>query len=97
MSKIADMSAEDRKALVERIGETIKKHELEGVMVKTSRETVCQLSAPEMQDNFTISVEKSFNPEFKDKVDAFKKDAEELVKDVEGATIKVNVMLGPGC
>lgn len=33
----------------------------------------------------------------KTQVDAFKTDAEEIVKDVEGATVKVNIQLFPGC
>ena len=49
-----------------------------------------------MEDKFTISVEKDFKPELKEQVDAFKKDIDEVVKDIEGVSIKVNVKLGPG-
>lgn len=97
MTSVSEMSAEDRQALVQRIGEVVKKHQLEGVKVETSRETVCQLNAPVMQDNFSISVEKSYPPEMKEKVDAFKKDVDEVVKDVKGVKMNVGVKLGPGC
>jgi len=51
----------------------------------------------DVEDKMEIIVEKMLNPDLKDKVDAFKAEAEEIVKDVEGATIKVGVQLGAGC
>ena len=98
MSSVSKMTADERTKLVGELGAAIKKHGLEAeLQVKTSRETVCALAAPGVEDKFEISVEKACKPDLKEKVDAFKAEAEPLVKDVEGASIKVNIQLGAGC
>jgi len=52
-----------------------------------------------MGDKLSISVEKNLPPdeETKKKVEAFKKDAEEITKGIQGVEIKVNCVVGVGC
>ena len=98
MSKVSEMSTEDRKGLITKIAECIKKHGFENdVKVKTTRETVCNMKETDVEDNFGIVIEKMFSPDKKAAVDAFKNELNDVVKGVEGVSVKVGVQLGPGC
>lgn len=87
---------EDRNALIEKLSNCIKSHNLD-LTVDTSRETVCALAASTVEDKFEVKVEKKFGPDMKEKVDAFKKDADAIVEGIEGASVKVSVEMKAGC
>jgi len=83
--KVSEMTADERKEVIGKIAECIKKHGLEAdVKVKTARETVCDMKKADIEDNFTIVVDKMFPPEKKETVDAFKEDVTKAVEGYEG-------------
>jgi len=62
----AEMSADDRDALIAKIAPIIKESGLEGITVKTSRECVCPMAADKIEDSISLTIEKSFGPDKKD-------------------------------
>lgn len=98
MSKVSEMTADDRKALVGKISTCIKSHGFENdIKVKTVRETVCDMKKTDVEDNFSIVVDKMFGPDKKEAADKLKEELSKVVEGVAGVSIKVGVQLGPGC
>jgi len=98
MSKVSEMTADQRKDLVGKISTCIKSHGFENeIQVKTVRETVCDMKQTNVEDSFSIVVEKMFGPDKKEAVDKLKEDLTAIAKEVEGVAVKVGVQLGPGC
>ena len=91
MTDFAEMSADDRNALIAKITPIIKESGLEGITVKMSRECVCPMSADAMEDTLSLNIEKSFGPDKKDEVDAFKTKMDEAISGVKNVKMDVKI------
>lgn len=97
MSDFATMSADERKALMEKVGAICKDSGLEGISIKMSRETVCPVAAASIEDSISLSIEKTFGPDKKDLVDKFKNDVNGAITGIKNVKNEVKIQLGPGC
>jgi len=91
MTDFETMSADERTALIQKIAPIIKESGLEGIEVKMSRECVCPMSADSLEDKCSLSIEKSFAPDKKDQVEAFKTKINEATSGVKNVKLDVKV------
>lgn len=94
----ANMTKDERDALITKLKEAITKHGLQDKLkIEVIRQTVCPLGADKVQDDKFLVLKQSFNPDMKEKIDAFKADIKPFTDGVENVEIEVSVQMGAGC
>ena len=96
MPSVTEMSADERKDLVDKMVNKIKEHGLSGE-VSLYREDVTILMAGAKENSMKISYSKKFAPDMEEKVNACKADLKAMTEGITGVAIDMGVEVGVGC
>jgi len=98
MDSIGTMGRDAQNDLMQKLAGVITKHGLENdIKVNLQRETVCALAATTVEDSLKLTVEGKLPPDLKDKVEAFKAEANQVVEGIKDVSIKVESVIDVGC
>lgn len=94
---IETMTPDEKETLIVGLSECIMKHSFEkDLQIKQTRETVCALAAPTVEDKQMIVIEKNMPPEVKDRVKDFVEEAKTIIGETQGVKLSVNSVIGQG-